>query len=345
MVNQKTNSANLLKFRRKSEKMTPLEENSPEQRYLTTSTSLGHVLMMIILNFCRRITCGTDVKRRLLFYFCVIVFGGIVADFAPPIVRAFMPIKIMKGNILNQWFVKIGWFWTLVLVTPFVAMTSEILRLNVPTNENETKNNTSIKSNNTTTSEVKSRKDYILQLAREKLKKDLIRVVVATVMWWSFTTFFEWFDNYTASCSISSHKTRVACLNVGARWTGFDISGHTFILLFSNLIILEECAAMIGWEPFGNQLNAMQQHYQKVYGQDYEQHVIYSRYIVPIRIFFLTLTVLTLLWDFMLIQTALFYHTMIQKFVAFVIAASLWYLLYRIVYKYFNISVVQIGSR
>ncbi|RWS13645.1 FIT family protein CG10671-like protein [Dinothrombium tinctorium] len=328
-----------------------IAQSSHQQRYLTTSTSFGHVIVMIAMGICRRITCGIDLKKRLLVYFCIIVFGGIVSDFAPPIIRAFMPLKVSKHNFFNQWFVKIGWLWTLVLLTPFLVMISDILRLTrneEQQNEIEAKflvNSKGIPSLSQSV-DVQTKPRTVLELVKQNAKSEyFVRIAINTFVWWFITNFFEWYDSYSASCSIAAHKNREVCVRSGGKWAGFDISGHTFLLLFSNLIILEECVAMVGWESFGDQLNAKQQHYQKIYRENYQQHIMFSRYIIPIRILFILLTLLSILWDFMLVQTALFYHTMIQKFIAFLFALSLWFLLYKLIYKYLNVAVPHLNSR
>ena len=33
-----------------------------------------------------------------------------------------------------------------------------------------------------------------------------------------------------------------------SRWKGFDISGHCFLLTWSNLFVIEEARAYLGWE-------------------------------------------------------------------------------------------------
>lgn len=122
---------------------------------------------------------------------------------------------------------------------------------------------------------------------------------------------------------------------------GFDISGHTFLLIYSNLILIEECAVMFGWEPFGHQLFEVINNKQKNENQKQteKQWILYNKYSLSLRILFILITILSIIWDFMLTQTALFYHTMFQKLVAFVWAVCLWALTYRSVFKSIAIEV------
>ena len=41
-------------------------------------------------------------------------------------------------------------------------------------------------------------------------------------------------------CFVSRHLTRTDCHAAGHRWTGFDASGHCFLLSWNNLFIVEE---------------------------------------------------------------------------------------------------------
>ncbi len=134
-------------------------------------------------------------------------------------------------------------------------------------------------------------------------------------------------------------KTKEECLSNGNKWThGFDTSGHTFLLIFSNLILIEECAVMIGWEPFGHQLFEERHRFERLQTV-HEQWELYTKYSLPLRVIFIAITILTLIWDFMLLQTSMFYHTMFQKLVAALWAFFAWFFTYRYFYKYIGIDV------
>jgi len=90
---------------------------------------------------------------------------------------------------------------------------------------------------------------------------------------------------------------------------------------------------MVGWEPFGHQLSAQQQHFKRQSKGDHRQFVAFKQNLALIRLLFVLLTILTLIWDFMLIQTALYYHTMIQKAVAGLWAVAAWFLMYHVIYR------------
>jgi hypothetical protein len=182
-------------------------------------------------------------------------------------------------------------------------------------------------------------------VAMKFMSRDLSRMLFNTVIWYFSTSSFNWFNDLYGSCS-DPNKGRTACVRAGYVWRGFDISGHTFILIFSTLLILEEVSVMIGWEPFGHQLSAHHQHLVKTKQTPNRQHLAFEKRILPIRGLFFLLTVLTLIWDYMLIQTALFYHSMIQKLIAAVWALVVWFVAYKIIYPAHGLrSVVKPPSK
>lgn len=164
--------------------------------------------------------------------------------------------KIDKGNPLNQWFVKLGWFWTNALLLP-------LLFLSIETSD------------------------------REAVSNAILRLFASTFLWYTSVNLFEVIDSFT----------------------GFDISGHTFLLMFSNLLITSELKLVDSMTTLTKS--------KTVQAKQTELHL----FIVRVSLF-----VLTVLWDFMLLQTALFYHTLIQKLIATVWALASWYILHVLFY-------------
>lgn len=162
--------------------------------------------------------------------------------------------KIEKSNLLNQWFVKIGWFWTISLLLPLLFIT-------------------------------------IRNDDKETVFTAILRLIMSTTIWYISVNLFQYIDGTT----------------------GFDISGHTFLLMFSNLIIFSELKLVekeLGTKEGGNK-------------QD--NNISESQHYLTIK---KALLILTILWDFMLIQTALYYHTLIQKVLAASWAVGSWYVLH-----------------
>lgn len=166
--------------------------------------------------------------------------------------------RVDKRNILNQWFVKMGWFWTTILVLP-------LLLLNVKEDD------------------------------KKSVSSAIFRFILSTVLWFLSVNLFQMFDNAT----------------------GFDISGHTFLLIFSNLVITSELRLSKSLERTTSNGSIGE---VDVFQQS-------SKFIK------LSLFVLTILWDFMLFQTALYYHTMIQKAIAAFWAIGSWYIMHVLFYE------------
>lgn len=156
--------------------------------------------------------------------------------------------KIDKRNILNQWFVKLGWFWTSALTLPFIFAN-------------------------------------IKMEDRLDVSRATFRFIMSTIFWYMSTNLFQLLDDAT----------------------GFDISGHTFLLVFSNLLITSEMKL-----------------------SDTSSTDKRDSLVLPMRV---SLLVLTSLWDFMLIQTALYYHTILQKLIAAMWAIGSWYMLHILFYE------------
>lgn len=345
---RKSVSSNMASNNQSSTGTTDAE--SPTSGYLTTDTSLGHVATNIILTICRKITINIRVEKRLLAYFFLVVFGGILCDFAPILNRAFMPVRTAKTNPLNVYGVKWGWLWTLVLTLPFIVMTSiimaafekkedEVARVRQDArdgeeqqNQNDNLSEKSIQSSNAAVKQTNFIKKSIKVLSTV-VSRDTARMVVNTLVWYFSVNSFVSIEKATKSCSLGGDIPRDPCLKKGGSWTGFDISGHTFLLMFSTLLILEEVSIMEGWEPFGHHLNRLNQYFQKTFRTQSKQYKSFCILSGWIRVNFVLLTILTIIWDFMLMQTALFYHTMIQKAAAAIWATFSWFVLYHGLYR------------
>jgi len=100
---------------------------------------------------------------------------------------------------------------------------------------------------------------------------------------------------------------------------GFDISGHCFMLIFANLIMSEEAVSYRYWPMKAKEVNKFRQNE-------------FERKTKTIRNLFLLMFVLNILWDFQIIITSAYYHTMWHKFVGAIFALSAWALTYKFWY-------------
>ena len=80
------------------------------------------------------------------------------------------------------------------------------------------------------------------------MRNNFMRLGIATMAWFFFTTMFNVIEVKTGMCDITKYRQKETCLASGNNWKGLDISGHCFLLIFCNLLIVEEGKAYLGWE-------------------------------------------------------------------------------------------------
>jgi hypothetical protein len=143
-------------------------------------------------------------------------------------------------------------------------------------------------------------------------------------------------------CNIKNFDTKSSCIKAGHFWHGFDLSGHAFILIYSSLILIEEAKPIMGWDNIKDHLrmeeysrkqqdNAPTSNPLRNLGDEEIEKLkeLYTKYTPIIRLLFVAMTILQLLWDVMLVATMLYYHRMIEKFLSGVIAILTWFFTYR----------------
>ncbi|KDR11133.1 FIT family protein CG10671 [Zootermopsis nevadensis] len=291
-----------LNFRPNSE--TPGWETKGKKP-LPEPATVKQVLLMMIVHVCRR-TLFVDTSIKVAIYGATLFLVSILADVLPFPKTYFS----RSDNVLNQYFVKLGWGWTLFVTSPFLFMTSFTYCC--------------------------GKRDRILQ--------HFARLGIATFAWYFWTTLFWYIETVYGRCNASPEKfqTKETCLAGGYFWHGFDISGHVFILIYSSLVLIEEARAINGWEGIRD-LIRNEEHARNVgdvsvtsnplRGLSFEEFSnlkeSYDKFTVYIRLFFIAMTFLSVLWDVMLVSTILYYHKVIEKFVSGAIAILTWFFTYR----------------
>ncbi|KAI1722668.1 inositol phospholipid synthesis and fat-storage-inducing TM domain-containing protein [Ditylenchus destructor] len=236
-----------------------------------------------------------DVRYRAMSYFCAIVLLSYIAAILPPSKSSYF---VQKHNILNQYGTKLGWFWTSILLIPFMWWTSS--------------------------------------LHYESMSKAfcaLSRYAIATFLWYFCTGIFMHVEQQTSGCSDSYECNGSDQCCTGKRATGFDISGHTFLLLYSILIINEEVSSFRNW-PKAPRTTPM--HIPNV--GEYNAYKKTTKYI---RYLFVGLFCLHLFWDLQLVITVLFYHELLHKVFAAAIAVLCWASTYRLLFPLASIAPIK----
>ncbi|XP_026101334.1 fat storage-inducing transmembrane protein 2-like [Carassius auratus] len=182
-------------------------------------------------------------------------------------------------NILNLYFVKVSWAWTIALLLPFIRYSNIYNRTHT----------------------------FVL--------RRLTSLLVATFIWYTCTETFSYIEDITGSCYESDtmqviHSdiiaTKAACKEAGFIWDGFDISGHSFILAYSSLVIVEEMVPML--------------------------NIPQSDRNIPLDCLYIALNAIVAIWIWMFGCTSVYFHDIIDKTIGTLCGILGWYVTYGVWY-------------
>ena len=247
-----------------------------------------HILHNVLLTFCRRIIFAPP-TLKILVYLCLIIIGPFLKDLHLISNR----LLSSKMNVVNKYIAKLGWMWSIVLLIPFVYLTSLIY----------------------------TRGHYGLII------RHLIRLLIATSIWYIMKFLFIRIESLTDMCKPIDIRgiARQICLSNQYQWQ----EGHTFFLLYALLVINEEVklydenwnkvkdASKINMNNSVNSLNLNR----------------INTFSIPIGILYIALATLTILWEFMLLSTVLSFYNIFHKLMAASFAAFFWFVTYHIWYR------------
>ncbi|XP_013878017.1 acyl-coenzyme A diphosphatase FITM2 [Austrofundulus limnaeus] len=219
-------------------------------------------------------------RQNLPWFFLVFsVVGSVLKDLDLVPQSYFSSSK----NVLNVYFVKVSWGWTLLLLTPFILLSNSSFSRNVSF------------------------------LACRSLS-----LAVATAVWYVCTETFFYIEDVTGACYESSSllltnldfPSKQACRRAGLHWSGYDVSGHSFILTYSALLIAEETSPMASLRTAA--LSPL------------------SR--TSLGLLYVALNLITLLWLWMFLCTSVYFHDLSHKLLGTLCGLLGWYLTYRFWY-------------
>ncbi|XP_059469440.1 acyl-coenzyme A diphosphatase FITM2 [Neocloeon triangulifer] len=309
MASKRKSSGTNMNFRPQMSEAT--RETAAGRRPLPDRSSVSSVLVVLVLHICRKILF-VDPKWRVSFYAGVLFIVSFIADVLP-IPKTFLS---RSDHILNLYFVKLGWGWTLALSVPFILLTSFTICCG----------------------------------RRQRVVKQLFRMVIATVCWYCWTNFFTYIETNYGKCYVNkpeAFSTKEKCLEGGFFWHGLDISGHAFILVYSALVLVEEARAIVGWdsiedlirnEEFVRNENDNDPNIARPLQAltDSELAILktsYSKFSPAVKGLFVAIALLTCIWDLMLFGTALYHHVMAEKFMGGSVAVLTWFVTYKFLYS------------
>lgn len=119
---------------------------------LPEPSSISHVLLLLVVHVCKKVLY-VDTNIKVGIYILFVFFGSILGDVLP------IPSSYFsrKGNLFNVYFVKLSWGWTMAAVGSFVWLTSTVSSCG----------------------------------DKSKIQKHIARLVIATVMWFTWTASFN----------------------------------------------------------------------------------------------------------------------------------------------------------
>ncbi|KAM7405269.1 hypothetical protein PAMP_012543 [Pampus punctatissimus] len=220
------------------------------------------------------------VRQLFPWTFLVIsVFGSVLKDLELVPQTYFSSSR----NALNVYFVKVSWGWTLLLLTPFLLLSNSSFSRSV------------------------------LFLSRR-----LLSLAVATAVWYICTETFFYIEDKTGSCFETKtmdvinkeFTSKASCRQAGFHWQGYDISGHSFILAYSALFIMEETAPMAYLKTAS--LSALPR--------------------MVLNLLYVALNLIVIIWVWMFACTSVYFHDMDHKVLGTICGLLGWYLTYRVWY-------------
>lgn len=277
-------------------------------------TTVLETLTFMVLHLCKKYTFF-DTKIRVALYLAALFLISLIADFLP-IPRSYFA---RSDNVLNLYFVKLAWAWNLLVLIPFASLSGLVI---------------------------------CCGNIRSVGKEHLPRLLIATFFWWFWVNLFSIVENNYGKCSgkgagnMSKYLFKQDCLKDGFFWNGFDISGHSFILTYGSLVLIEETRVINGWETIKDLLRNEEHNRNTRQTQGSTNplrnlpelellglKIFYEKFTTYIRSLFILITVQQILWDFMLLCTMLYYHIMVEKFVGGCAAILTWFFTYGLWFK------------
>ncbi|KAG9335244.1 hypothetical protein JZ751_005490 [Albula glossodonta] len=223
----------------------------------------------------------TNLHQALPWLFLIISLTGSITKELQLIPETYFS---NSRNFLNVYFVKVSWGWTLLLLFPFITLSNAHNR------------------------------------GWGFLLRRLSSLVVATAVWYVCTHSFFYIEDVTGACYETKamqvvrgeFTMKTDCRGAGFVWHGYDISGHSFILVYSSLMIAEEIAPMMDLKDGSLQ------------SQAYVSLVLDVLYIA--------LNALVALWVLMFTCTSVYFHDISHKVLGTTCGLLGWYLTYRVWY-------------
>jgi len=227
---------------------------------------------------CRTYLTCTTTSTRALIYFILVIFLSVFNEN-----EVWDTMLASKSNPLNVYLVKWSWAWTSAAVGGYLLTRACVASTN--------------------------------GISTSHLTRIFLQIALGTSVWYLFAVqLFSVVEEGTGVCKLSEYNNKRECRKAGYTWSGFDISGHCFLLLWNILFTLENIQ-----HPLSSRKE------ENVRGKSRRSTF---ETISLVQLYFISL--LTMIWEVMLISTALHFHTTAEKVFGCLVALFAWILIYRI---------------
>ena len=216
--------------------------------------------------------------------------------------------EYVDNNIVNVYLVKWSWGWSLLCIVPTLVVTSMLYHGGRLT-------------------------PVMFQFGR---------VLVAHSIWYVNTAvMFHIVNRNTGSCSNDSYGDYGSCRWHGYQWEGFDISGHVFLLTYCVLVITEEFTSTESVYLYSYYDSVLRVAHGKGHISDDRLAFLRSirsvvHWLMMMLKFMAVLEIV--IWLSMIVMTSLYYHTVLEKMVGYVMGVVHWYITYRVTYVHTSLS-------
>ncbi|KAI8922981.1 inositol phospholipid synthesis and fat-storage-inducing TM-domain-containing protein [Entophlyctis helioformis] len=235
-----------------------------------------------------------------------------------------------KANPLNVVFAKFAWGWTSALLVPFMLLSAS------------TSTSTSATSSlSAATSSAGPRPSHHSPRSLAIAALPFARWAAATLYWllltqWAFgNPLLDRIFLSTGDCRLAASGSAVAarsirdCKRQGGRLTGFDVSGHCFLLIHATLIIVEELRPFFASYAASLHSPSHPHHSHSPHQQSHLQPAPPGvKRTATLAILAALLSALALLWYTMLLATSLYFHSLPEKLSGTAIAIAYWAAVY-----------------
>lgn len=160
----------------------------------------------------------------------------------------------------------------------------------------------------------------------------VVRMLLGSTIWYATTGVFNLYRNASGECSVRGPSDFRLCRSAGGTWSGFDASGHAFLLVFNCLVLAEEVQALVMCHTLRGLTKG------RACENLVHSHATFDKLRIIFAVYFLLISFVQVFNTFVLMMTCLYFHTVLEIVVGLVAADSGWFLLYTVLYPTCDLS-------